>query len=109
MTNQQINRQQKCDCSSYSLPTGFEEQIKALYQLRNSCSALKLTIPDQILEQHITFTKSPPDTNNHISIPFLAYQPNKLSNFTKSLHKLAFDKQISAQYRSDLQETWLLE
>lgn len=109
MTNQQNNLEQTCVCSSYSLPLVFEEQITAFYQLCSSCPALNLTIPDRILEQHVTFTKSLPDTNNNRSIPFLAYQRGSLSDFTQSLHKFAFDKEISAQYRSDLQETWVLE
>jgi hypothetical protein len=109
VTNQQSNLEQACVCSSYSLPSGFEEQITAFYQLRNSCPALKLTIPDQILERHIAFTNSPLDANNHCSIPFLAYRHGYLEDFTKSLHKFSFDKEISAQYRRDLQETWVLE
>ena len=62
-----------------------------------------------MLEQHIAFTKSPPDANHHSSVPFLAYHRGLLGDFTNSLHRFVIGKEISNQYKSDLRETWVLE
>ena len=47
-------------------------------------------------------------------MPFLAYRRGCLSDFTKSLHRFAIDgieqqRKITAQYISDLRETWVFE
>ena len=103
------NLEQTCVCSSHLLQSEFEKQIDGFYQLRKSCPALQLTISDQMLEQHIAFTKSPPDASHHSSVPFLAYRSGLLGDFTKSLHRFVIGKEISNQYKSDLRETWVLE
>ena len=103
------NLEQTCVCSSHLLQSEFEKQIDGFYQLRKSCPALQLTISDKILEQHIAFTKSPPDASHHSSVPFLAYRRGLLGDFTKSLHRFVIGKEITNQYKSDLQETWVLE
>ena len=109
MKHLKSNLEQTCVCSSHLLPSEFEKQIDGFYQLRKSCPALQLTIPDKILAQHIAFTKSPPDANHHSSVPFLAYRRGLLGDFTKSLHRFLVGKEISNQYKRDLRETWVLE
>ena len=109
MKHLKSNLEQTCVCSSHLLPSEFKKQIDGFYQLRKSCPALQLTIPDKILAQHIAFTKSPPDANHHSSVPFLAYRRGLLGDFTKSLHRFLVGKEISNQYKSDLRETWVLE
>lgn len=104
-------RDQSCSCSVHSVPSELDEQIAAFYDLRNACSALKLTIPDEILQEHFKFTTSKSDGAHHCSIPFLAYRHGCLADFTKSLHRFALDgnklrKEVTTQYKSDLRETW---
>jgi len=105
---------QACSCSVHSVPSELNEQITDFYDLRNSCPALKLTIPDGIVQEHLKFTISKPDGAHHCSIPFLAYRRGCLVDFTKSLHRFALDgnklqKEVTAQYKSDLRETWIFE
>lgn len=107
-------RDQACSCSVHSVPSELYEQITAFYGLRNGCPALKLTIPDGIVQEHLKFTTSQPDGAYHCSIPFLAYRRGCLADFTKSLHRFALDgnelqKEITAQYKGDLRETWIFE
>lgn len=103
-----------CICSSYSLPDLYSDQITTFYRLRSICPALRLTVPDQLAEQHMHFTKSDPDEAFHCSIPFLAYRRGDLSDFTKAFHRFVLDgsevrKEVTAQYRNDLREKWVLE
>jgi hypothetical protein len=103
-----------CTCSSHPLPEQYSEQIAAFYRLRSMCSALRLTIPDELEERHMRFTKSEPDEAFHCSIPFLAYRRGDLSDFTKALHRFVLDgnevrKEVTTQYRNDLREKWVLE
>ena len=103
-----------CACSSYPLPDQLTDQIAAFYKLRSMCPALKLTIPDEIEGKHKYFSKSEPDEAFHCSIPFLAYRQGYLSDFTKALHRYVLDgselrKEVTAQYKNDLREKWVLE
>ncbi|MBI3223288.1 MAG: hypothetical protein HYZ46_09580 [Nitrosomonadales bacterium] len=66
------------------------------------------------MQKHLKFTISKPDGAHHCSIPFLAYRRGCLVGFTKSLHRFALDgnklqKEVTAQYKSDLRETWIFE
>jgi hypothetical protein len=107
-------REQACGCSTYSVPPQLDDQITAFYHLRGVCPALRLTIPDELTDGHLKFTQAEPDGAYHCSVPFLAYRRGYLANFTKSLHRFALDgtelrKDVTAQYKSDLRETWVLE
>ena len=102
------------DALAIPLPNQFTEQIAAFYRLRSMCPALRLTIPDEIEERHMHFSKSEPDEAFHCSIPFLAYRRGYLSDFTEALHRYVLDgselrKQVTAQYKNDLREKWVLE
>lgn len=103
-----------CSCSDRAVPEQFSEQVTTFYGLRRACPVLRLTIPDELAESHLGFTRSEPDTVFHCSVPFLAYRRGCLPDFTASLHRFALDgtkvrADIKAQYLSDLRETWLLE
>lgn len=105
---------QVCSCSVHAVSPQVSEQIAAFYRLRSACPALRLTIPDELAESHFSFTKSESDAAYHCSVPFLAYRSGQLSDFTESLHRFALNgtelrKEVTAQYRSDLRETWVLE
>lgn len=107
-------RDQVCSCSVIAVPPQGSEQIAAFYRLRTTCPVLRLTIPDELAESHFNFTKSGPDDAYHCSVPFLAYCGGYLSDFTESLHRFVLDgtelrKEVTAQYLSDLRETWILE
>ncbi len=103
-----------CACFDNSLPVDNANLIDAFYQLRKMCPVLKLTIADEIEKKHKLFTKSEPDEANHCSIPFLAYRDGYLAEFTEALHRFVLDGnecrvKVTAQYKKDLRETWVLE
>lgn len=103
-----------CACSGYPLPDDSSKHIEAFYRLRKMCPALMLTIPEEIQERHMHFTKSEPDEAFHCSIPFLAYRDGYLADFTEALHRFVLDgnecrEKVTAQYKKDLRETWVLE
>lgn len=105
---------QLCSCSVRAIPSQFDKQVAAFYRLRDTCPVLRLTIPDELVKKHSNFTNSKPDTAHHCSVPFLAYRRGCLSDFTNSLHRFAFDgmklrTEVTAQYISDLRETWVFE
>jgi len=105
---------QSCCCSVRAVPRQIGEQVTAFYNLRSACPVLRLTIPDELSEKHLNFTNAEPDSAYHCSVPFLAYRRGCLSEFTNSLHRFAFDgtelrEEITAQYVSDLRETWVFE
>lgn len=110
----EIARAHACSCSVRAVPPQISEQITAFYSLRSACPVLRLTIPDEFAERHLTFTSSAPDAAYHCSVPFLAFRRGCLSDFTNSLHRFALDgtelrKEVTAQYISDLRETWVFE
>lgn len=107
-------RDQSCRCSVGSVPKQIFEQVTAFYDLRNACPVLRLAIPDELVEKHLSFTNAGPDSAHHCSVPFLAYRNGCLSEFTNSMHRFAFHgaelrKEITKQYKSDLRETWVFK
>lgn len=107
-------RDQACSCSVRAVSPQLSEQVTAFYRLRSACPVLRLTIPDELAESHIGFTKSEPDAAFHCSVPFLAYRRGCLPDFTASLHRFALEgtkvrANVITQYLSDLRETWVLE
>ena len=105
---------QSCSCSTRARPTRFDQQVNAFYELRNSCPALRLTIPDELEERHARFSTTEPDSALHCSVPFLAYRRGCLPEFTASLHEFATTEEgvrsdLPQQYLKDLRETWVLE
>jgi len=107
-------RSQSCGCFVRTTPAQLCEQIKAFYELRSACPALRLTIPDDLAERHLGFSTSEPDSAFHCSVPLLAYRRGCLPDFTASLHRFALDganarANIRPQYLADLRETWVLE
>lgn len=105
---------QACSCLINSVPSHLDEQITSFYNLRGDCPVLQLTIPDEIAQAHLKFVAAEPDEAYHCSVPFLAFRRGCLADFTKSLHKFAVNDrklrtEVTAQYKSDLRETWVLE
>ncbi len=103
-----------CPCSARDLPADEPEQVQAFYDLRINCPALKLMIPDQIVEDHRRFTAADPDKAHHASIPFLAYRRGHLGKLTECMHRFAISgnelrRDVTEQYKSDLRETWVLK
>ena len=106
--------QAKCPCASAEAPADIVEATTAFYELREACQALRMSIPEGIVNEHRAFTTADLDDANHASVPFLAYRRGRLLAFTEALHELAieaggFRREVTTQYRRDLQETWLLE
>lgn len=107
-------RSQPCACQICATSVEFAKGAKEFYELRDSCPALQLIIPDDLVEPHRASSTAEPDSAFHRSVPLLAYQRGWLPDFTASLHRFALDGEcvrsnIRAQYLQDLRETWILE
>lgn len=103
-----------CGCADRRIPNEPTERAAAFYNKRERCPALKLTIPDSLLEKHFEFSNSPPDDAYHCSVPLLAYCQGHLPAFTELLHRYLLDgdqprADLTSQYKNDLRERWFLE
>ena len=105
---------ENCSCADRTLPAVPQERAPAFYGRREHCPALKLTIPDSLLEKHCEFSTSPADSAYHCSVPLLAYCLGHLPEFTDLIHRyllegINYRSSLTSQYKSDIRETWVLE
>ena len=104
------------DCACQQTTTvEFDDRLITLEELRQKCPALQqLLIPDGIWEQFKNFEQSPRDEALHAPVLIVSLLNGDLRRITSPCHKYLLDgnlvrKEVTKQYRQDLQEHWMFE
>lgn len=108
----------KDDCSCQTVPAGnwetAQKLVAPLAAIRDKCSALqKIIIPDEIWEEYYRTAQQPYDQAFHGYAMILALTTGRLPQWTTPIHNFLLigsepRQELSAQYRRDLQERWML-
>lgn len=100
-----------CRCSD--LYQGGQPAVDVLGQIRKDCPALRdLLLPSDSWQMLVEAKNSPPDQARHASYLLLAFERGNLAKFTAPIHRFLLQngqlhKNLTNQYRQDLQERWL--
>lgn len=103
-----------CSCQD-TTTVDFDEPLVTLDEIRQKCSVLReILIPAAIWEQFKRFEQSPRNAARHASIIVMALLDGNLKKITSPCHRYLLvgdhpKKELSKQYRNDLQEQWMFE
>lgn len=102
-----------CSCSQ-TQPRGDEPLLQTFGEVRETCPALsKVLLPPDAWQALVAAECRPPDAARHASSVLLAFEQGHLARITAPVHRFLLDgaelrPNLTAQYRKDLQERWLL-
>jgi hypothetical protein len=101
-------------CRCAEAYTGGGERVKLFGDVRLSCPALRhVLLPDDAWPLVVAAERAP-DAAVHASYLLLAFERGCLAKITAPVHRFLLhgdqpDPRLTAQYRQDLQERWLVE